>query len=161
MRLTSLTGIALALLPLAATAKPRVVISIAQAKEVALVTGGTRSTRMVPTQSASPGDVVEYALSYTNQGDEPATNAVIDDPIPKGTTYIANSAAGEDAEITFSSDGGKNYAQPVKLTYQIKLPSGAMEQRIATPAEYTHIRWTIKEVRPGAAGKVSFRVKVN
>ena len=143
-----------------ALAAPRIVFSIAQFREVAEQKGGARTTRMVPAQSVSPGDVVEYVLTYANQGDAPATDANIDDAIPKGTTYLANTASGEGAEITFSSDGGKTFAPAVKLTYEFRLPSGAVEKRVATPAEYTHVRWTLKSVPPGATGKVAFRVKV-
>lgn len=150
-------GLALAAPALAA---PRITFSIAQFREVVEQKGGARTTKMVPAQSVSPGDVVEYVLTYTNQGDAPATDANIDDAIPKGTTYLADTASGEGAEITFSSDGGKTFAPAVKLTYEFRLPSGAVEKRVATPAEYTHVRWTLKKVVPGATGKVAFRVKV-
>ena len=143
-----------------ALARPRLVISIAQSKEVVDVAGGVRTTRVVPASSAAPGEVVEYTLSYVNPGDESATDAVIEDPIPRGSTYVANSAAGESAEITFSTDGGKTFAPAVKLTYEMRLPSGAVEKRVATPAEYTHVRWKLKRVPPGATGKVAFRVKI-
>lgn len=143
------------------SAKPQLVLSISQSKEVVETKAGVSTRRMVPVQSASPGDVVEYALTYTNKGDEAATNAVLEDPIPKGTTYVANSATGEGALVTFSADGGKTFAEPVKLSYEIRLPSGAVEKRVATPAEYTHVRWTIAKVSPGATGTVAFRVQVH
>ena len=142
----------------AAQAKARVVVSIQQLKEVA---GPGKTTRLVPATSVSPGDVLEYVLVYSNNGDEAATSAVVEDPIPKGTTFVANSAEGEGAEITFSNDNGKTWAQAVKLTYEVKLPSGAVERRVATPSEYTNIRWTLSKVPAGASGKVSFRVRVN
>src|SRR5438105_6697065 len=144
-----------------AYAKPRIVVAIHQAKEVVENTSAGRKTRMVPTKSASPGDALEYELLYSNQGNESAINAVIEDPIPRGTTFIANSATGDNTEITFSNDGGKTFAQAVKLTYEIRLPNGSVERRVATPAEYTHIRWTLKQVPAGGRGKVSFRVHVN
>jgi uncharacterized repeat protein (TIGR01451 family) len=150
----SLTAIFLLATP--ALAKPRLVIEIQQLKEVA----DGKGTKLVPTTAATSGEVVEYQLAYRNLGDEPATNAVIQDPIPKGTTYLANSANG-DAEITFSSDKGDTFAVPVRLTYEVKLPSGAVEKRVATPAEYTNVRWTLKQVPAGASGKVTFRVRVN
>jgi uncharacterized repeat protein (TIGR01451 family) len=152
---------ALTLFASAALAKPRIAVSISQAKEVTETKNGVRSAHLVPAKSASSGDVVEYVLSYTNSGDEAATDAVIQDPIPRGTTYVADSASGEGAEISYSNDGGKTFAPAVKLTYEFKLPNGTTEKRVATPAEYTHIRWTVKRVAPGAGGKVSFRVKVN
>ena len=142
-------------------AKARVVVSIQQLKEVAGPPPTGKPTRFVPVGNASPGDVLQYVLLYANQGDETATNAVIEDPVPKGTTFVANSAEGDGAAITFSNDGGKTWAPAVKLTYEVKLPSGAVERRVATPSEYTNIRWTISRVPAGASGKVSFRVRVN
>jgi uncharacterized repeat protein (TIGR01451 family) len=139
-----------------ALAKPRIVISIAQLKEVS----DGKATKLVAAQAAAPGDVIEYQLTYKNEGDEIATNAVIEDPIPKGTTYLENSASGDGA-ITFSNDKGKTFAPAVKLTYEVKLPSGAVEKKVATPAEYTNVRWTVSAVPAGASGKVSFRVRVN
>ena len=144
-----------------AAAAPRIVLSIKQLREVVEQKGGTRTTRMEPARSVAPGDVVEYVLGYANEGDEAATDANIDDAIPKGTTYLAGTASGEGAQVAFSSDGGKTFAPAVKLTYEIRLPSGAVEKRVATPAEYTHVRFTLKRVPPGATGKVAFRVKVN
>jgi uncharacterized repeat protein (TIGR01451 family) len=157
-----LVAFALAIsLAAAAAAKPRIVVAIQQSKEIVETSDAGNKTRLVPATSASPGEVLEYVLSYKNDGDEAATNAVIEDPIPKGTTFLANTATGENAEITFSSDGGKTFAVPVKLTYEIKLPSGGIERRVATPAEYTNVRWTVKQIAPGASGQVSFRVRVN
>ena len=144
-----------------AWAKPRITVSITQAKQVVVKKGGAQAVRMVPTQDVSSGDTIEYTLHYANVGDEPATDANIEDPIPKGTTYVASSASGEGAEITFSSDGGKTFAPAVKLTYEIRLPNGQVEKRVATPAEYTHVRWTLERVPAGATGTVTFRVKVN
>jgi uncharacterized repeat protein (TIGR01451 family) len=155
---------AVAILALAASrvdASPRITISIDQAKEVVETTAAGRKVSLVPARSVSPGDVIQYVLTYKNDGDQPAFGAVLEDPIPKGTTFLANSATGENADITFSNDGGKNFAPPVKLTYEIRLPNGAVERRVATPAEYTHIRWTVKDVPAGATGRVSFRVRVN
>lgn len=151
-------GLALAL---PAAAAPRITFSIAQLREVVEQQGAARATRMVPATTVSPGDVVEYVLTYGNEGDEAAVDAHVDDAIPKGTTYLANTASGEGAEITFSSDGGRTFAPAVRLTYEVRLASGAVERRVATPAEYTHVRWTLKKVAPGATGKVAFRVKVD
>src|SRR4051812_39565112 len=148
----SLTAILLLALP--ALAKPKIVIAIQQYKEVA----DGKGTKLVAATSATPGDVVEYQLVYKNEGDEPATNAVIEDPIPKGTTYLANTASGDGSEIPFPNDRGQPSAPPVRLPYEVKLPSGAPEKRPATPAEYTNVRWMVKQVPAGATGKVSFRV---
>ena len=149
------------LIAAAALAAPRVEIAITQAKEIVETKAGQRESRFVATKEVSSGDVVEYTLAYRNAGDQPARDALIDDPIPKGTSYLAASAAGDNAEVTFSTDGGKTFAPAVKLSYEIRLPSGQTEMRIATPSDYTHIRWTVRSIAPGTSGKVSFRVRVN
>lgn len=165
MRTTALTRLAAAtaglLLAAAASAGPRIAVSIAQRKEVTETKDGVRTARSVPATSVSPGDVVEYVLTWENRGDAVAKDANVDDPIPKGTTYLAGTATGEGAEITFSADGGKTFAPAVRLTYEVRLPSGAVEKRVATPAEYTHVRFTLKSIPPGAKGTVAFRVKVD
>ena len=122
---------------------------------------GVRTVKLVVAKEASPGDVLEYTLAYKNSGDEAAKDAVIDDPVPKGTSYVADSAGGEGAEVVFSTDGGKTFAAAVKLSYEFRLPSGQVEKRVATPSEYTHVRWIVKTIPPGGTGKVTFRVHVN
>lgn len=38
-----------------------------------------------------PGDIVEYTISFTNTGNDPATDVILTDSIPANTSYIANS----------------------------------------------------------------------
>ena len=82
---------------------------------------------------------------------------MVEDQIPKGTTYLDNSAFGNDAEVTFSVDGGKTYSAPEKL--QINGADGKMRPALA--GDYTHIRWTVNgPLAPGAGGSVSFRARI-
>ncbi len=159
--LIALCASLLLIAPAGAWAKPQLALRIEQLREVADPGAGVGAMRWVPTREAHPGDVVQYVLHYANTGDEAARDARIGDPIPAGTVYLAGSAKGEGAEITFSSDGGKTYASPVSLTYEITTPSGAVEKRIAQPSDYTHVRFTLRSVAPGASGSVSFQVRVN
>ncbi len=106
-----------------------------------------------------PGEIIHYTILYRNTGNENATNAVVSDPIPKGTVYIPGSAT-ETGELSFSIDGGKTFKKPALLTYETKAANGAVEKRVASPEEYTHIRWVIDKIPAGANGKVSFQVKV-
>jgi len=156
--LSAVSSLVLAALP--AAAKPKLDVSIAVTKEVADAKGA-KATKTVAVKEAAPGEVLRYTISYVNRGDEVARDAVVDNPIPQGATYIGNSATGEGADILFSSDGGKSFAPPTKLTYQLRLPDGRTEARVATPGEYTHVRWTLRQVPPGAGGKLAFQVKVN
>jgi uncharacterized repeat protein (TIGR01451 family) len=148
------------LLPAAAFAKPLISISMATEKEVTVIKNGQKVTTKVNATKISQGDVMFYTMTYTNSGDEAATSVVLDDPIPPGTVYLPGSAFGAGAEITFSIDGGKSYAKPALLVYEVKRPDGSIEKQTASPDEYTNIRWEVKVIQPGETGKVGFQVKV-
>jgi uncharacterized repeat protein (TIGR01451 family) len=148
------------LLPMTVFAKPLVSVSMKAEKDVTVVTKGEKLTKRVAATNADPGDVIFYTLNFVNSGDEAATNAVIDDPIPKGTVYLPGSAFGKDAEISFSIDGGKTFKKPSLLTYEVKLPNGKTEKRSASPEEYTNIRWTVSMIPAGGSGQVGFQVRM-
>lgn len=152
--------LAVLLLPLTVFAKPQVSVSMKAEKEVAVVTKGEKVTKRVDATNINPGDVIFYTLNFVNTGDEVATNAVLDDPIPKGTVYLPGSAFGKDAEITFSIDGGKTFKKPSLLTYEVKQPNGKTEKRSASPEEYTHIRWTVSVIPASGSGQVGFQVRM-
>jgi uncharacterized repeat protein (TIGR01451 family) len=137
-------------------AKSLVSVSMKAEKEVTV----NNVKKMVAAKAIDPGDVIFYTLSYVNSGDDVATNAVMDDPIPKGTVYLAGSAFGNDAEITFSIDNGKTFKKPSLLTYEVKLPNGKIEKRTASPEQYTHIRWIVSVIPAHGSGQVGFQVRM-
>ena len=51
-------------------------------------------TKMVDKATANTGEILTYTLEYTNTGKTAATNLIITDAIPSGTTYVADSATG-------------------------------------------------------------------
>jgi uncharacterized repeat protein (TIGR01451 family) len=148
------------LLPMTVCAKSLVSVSMKAEKEFSVVSKGEKTTKRVAAANVDPGDVIFYTLNYVNTGDEAATSAVLDDPIPKGTIYLPGSAFGKDAEITFSIDGGKTFKKPSLLTYEVKLPNGKTEKRSASPEDYTHIRWTVNTIPAGSGGTVGFQVRM-
>jgi len=137
-------------------AKPLLTMSIKAEKEVII----NNEKTMVAADKVESGDVITYVISYVNTGDEDATDANVDDPIPNGTVYVLGSAFGDNADITFSIDGGKTFKKPSLLTYEIKLPNGKTEKKIASPEQYTHVRWTINKISAHGSGQVGFKVKV-
>jgi len=149
--------IALVLLLLSAEvfAKSLVSVSMKAEKEVTV----NKEKKMVAVKAIDPGDVVLYTISYVNSGDEAATNAFMDDPVPKGTVYLDGSAFGKDADVTFSIDGGKTFKKPSVLTYEVKV-NGKMEKRIASPEQYTDIRWTVSVIPARGSGQIGFKVRV-
>jgi uncharacterized repeat protein (TIGR01451 family) len=150
--------IALFLLPLSAEVFAKALITISMKAEKEVIVNEVK--KKVPADTINPGDVIFYTLSYVNSGDNAATNAVLDDPIPKGTTYVDGSAFGNEAEISFSVDKGKTFKKPSLLTYEVKMPDGKIEKKTISPEEYTNIRWTLSVVPAHGSGEVGFQVHV-
>jgi uncharacterized repeat protein (TIGR01451 family) len=151
-----LTALVLLLVSAQVFAKSLVSISMKAEKEVTV----NKAIKRVAVSTVNPGDEIIYTLNYVNSGDGAATNAVLDDPIPKGTVYVSGSAFGDNAEIAFSIDGGKTFKKPSLLTYEVKLPGGKTEKKNASPEQYTNIRWTFSSIPANGSGKVGFQVKV-
>lgn len=152
------------LLPFTAPAqqKEKGTIELKSVSEVEVVTknaAGMKEVKRVDTGKAKvvPGDTVVFTTSYRNTGAKPAEKVVITNPVPEHTIYVDKSAEGKGAVIDFSTDGGKSYATPDKLTVK----DAAGKVRKAGPADYTHIRWTVtKSLSPGGTGSVSFKAKI-
>jgi len=103
-----------------------------------------------------PGDIVGYQISFSNPDAEAAENIVIANPIPENTSYVAGSAKGMGTSITFSVDGGKNYAQPEQLFVE---KDGEKVQ--ASAADYSHVRWQLNQpLAAGANGSVQYQVLI-
>lgn len=143
-----------------AVAAPQVSLQMTAEKEV-VETGeeGEKVTRRVPAENAEPGQVVYYTIAYSNSGDEVARNVRLDNPVPEGAAYIADSAFGDGAEILFSVDG-EVFKKPTNLTYQIKGNDGKTEKRKVSPEQYTTIRWVVEEIPAGDSGTAGFAVRV-
>ncbi|HBG06882.1 MAG: hypothetical protein A2075_05860 [Geobacteraceae bacterium GWC2_58_44] len=149
----------LVVLPLAAWAQPKVEITVKAEKEVTVSVKGKQVKKMIAAKGIQPGEELIYTLSYANSGTEAAKNVVISDPIPAGTAFIPGSAS-EVGDLTFSIDHGKSFKKPTLLTYESKGGDGKSQKRVASPEDYTDIRWTIPSVPAGGKGSVTFRVKV-
>jgi uncharacterized repeat protein (TIGR01451 family) len=151
-----LTVLFVLLLSVAAFAKPIISVNMKAEKETTV----NKVTKKVAADKVNPGEVIFYTINYVNSGNEEATNAVLEDPIPKGTVYIPGSAFGVNTEITFSIDGGKTFKKPSLLTYEFKSPGGKMEKRTASAEQYTHIRWIVNTIPAGGKGQVGFQVRM-
>lgn len=155
----TVAAIMLVVLPLAAWAQPKIAITIKAEKEVSVSVKGKQIKKRIAAKGVHPGEEIIYTLSYINSGTEAAKDVVISDPVPAGTAYIPGSAS-ETGDLSFSIDKGKIYKKPTLLIYEQKDSDGKMHKRVATPDDYTDIRWTIPSVPAGGKGSVNFRVKV-
>jgi len=150
----ALTGLALAQAPEGHLN----VTTVVQKEEVVIDANGQRNTKLVDAGKVVPGDEVVYTVTFANVSDEAADNIVITNPLPPEMTYVDGSAFGPGSDIVFSADGGKSFASPEKLL----VPDEQGGQRRASPDEYTHIRWVMRDqVRAGAQGVAQFRARLN
>ena len=93
-------------------------------------------------------------ITFTNKGSEPAGSVQITNPVPQHMIYKGGSAEGGGTDIRFSIDGGDTYDTPENL--KVKRDDGV--ERLAQPAEYTHLRWTLEDaLKPDGTGQVWFR----
>ena len=153
--------VALCIIPSLVMAKPLVNISVKAEMDAVVKEGGKTITKRVVAKDVSTGTVIFYTVSFRNDGDEKATNAVIDNPIPKDTSYVPGSAYSENGgEITFSIDKGKSYNKPSLLFYEIKENQGKTVKKVASPDVYTNIRWVIPVIEAGQKGVVGFKAIV-
>jgi len=108
---------------------------------------GREASRLVPADRVVPGDEIFYTLEIRNTGGAtvPAPSVVY--PVPEHTRYVADSAIGPGAEVSYSVDGGRSFGEPENL--EVAGPAGGAP-RPATAADYTHIRWQFKH---GLKGK--------
>ncbi|MCG8392360.1 MAG: hypothetical protein MI745_04695 [Pseudomonadales bacterium] len=114
-----------------------------------------------PAEQASPGDIIEYRLIYTNEADQPLSGLVITGPIPANTEYLEKSARTEvPASFTVSIDDGNTFEQePVTRT---KAGDDGQPQNVTvSPSDYTQVRWQPKgSLQPDQVQEYRYRVKV-
>jgi uncharacterized repeat protein (TIGR01451 family) len=95
---------------------------------------------LVPADRVVPGEEVFYTLEIRNIGTKPLPPPTVDFAIPEHMRYIANSAVGAGAEVSYSIDGGHTFDRAENLS----VVAAGGDARLATPADYTHIRWRLK-----------------
>ncbi|MDD5057073.1 MAG: hypothetical protein PHQ60_04305 [Sideroxydans sp.] len=126
-------------------------------RETMTVKNGKKVMVRTPVDKAVPGDEIIYTTTFKNLTAKPAAHIVITNPVPNSSVYVANSATGNSTDITYSVDGGNNFAPAEKLI--VKTKEG--KTRLAQPAEYTHIRWTYKgDLGAGKSGEISFHAAI-
>jgi uncharacterized repeat protein (TIGR01451 family) len=126
---------------------------VAEVRENVSTTPGRDVYRFVPARLLEQGQVVYYTVRITNQTTVPLRNVAVVQPVPANTVYIADSAAGPGANVSFSIDGGHAFAPADALTFEL---DGSKSP--AQPAKYTHIRWQLRNpLAPGATALARFR----
>lgn len=144
-------------LALAAPEGTIVVKTFAEKEQLVTLPDGKTQSRLVAAQPVVPGEEVVYTVTFQNVGREAATDVAVVNPVPEHTSYVAGSAGGPGTEVAFSADGGRSWGAPDQL--KVRGADGA--ERVATPADYTHVRWVLKNpLTPGAVAFARYRVVV-
>jgi uncharacterized repeat protein (TIGR01451 family) len=126
---------------------------IAQVRENISTTPGREVYRYVPASLLAQGQVVYYTLRITNPTAVFARNVAVVQAVPANTTYIADSASGPGAAVSFSVDGGRTFASAQDLTINVEGTTQPAQAR-----QYTHIRWQLRNpLAPGATALARFR----
>lgn len=116
-----------------------------------------RETKLIQADRVVSGDTVIYTLEVRNTALTSVSRPVVIYPVPEHMIYTADSAVGPGTEVTFSVDAGRSFDAPENL--RIQEPGG--ELRAATAADYTHIRWQLKNPLKGnSVAFVRFRARM-
>jgi uncharacterized repeat protein (TIGR01451 family) len=100
--------------------------------------------------SVKPGDVIVYSVTANNVSDRTIRKLNINQKILPGTVYEGQSATPiSGADLTFSVDGGENFAAKPLIN---KKPAAA--------SAYTNVRWVFATVPPKSKSTVSYAVVV-
>lgn len=98
------------------------------------------SVKLGPADRVVPGDQIIYTLEIRNTGALPVNEPTVSYPVPEHMRYIADSASGPGAQVTFSIDGGQSFDQPQNLA----VAGSSAHSRPAGVEDYTTIRWQLK-----------------
>jgi uncharacterized repeat protein (TIGR01451 family) len=140
----------------AAGASPILVKTVGEKEQLSVVDGKTTTT-LVAADKIVPGDTVLYTVTVENQGKQPAQNVAVNNPIAEHMVYVEGSAYAPGMDISFSTDGGKTWADAAHVS--IKGQDGASHEAIA--ADYTHLRFALKgPLAPGAVAIARYKAKL-
>jgi uncharacterized repeat protein (TIGR01451 family) len=121
------------------------------------IEAGHPVVKLIPADRVVPGDRVIYTLEARNTGASALESPIIIHAVPDHMRYIANTAVGPGAEVSYSVDGGRNFAPAEDL----KVLGADGRPRPAVAADYTHIRWQLKNsLNSNSVAFVRFRALV-
>lgn len=122
---------------------------------------GTRVENLVPADVATPGDVIEYVVTYENVSESDVVGVIFNAPIPANTTYIDGSAA-VSAEAAFEVLITDEDWQSLPA-YKTVVDESGNETRVeATASDYIELRWRINtNMAPETSIRTSYRVSID
>jgi uncharacterized repeat protein (TIGR01451 family) len=120
-----------------------------------VITSGN-TVKLVPTTQANPGDVIEYQVTYRNNGTTPARQVLATLPVPEGgMAYLDGTAT--PAALMASLDGKTFAPAPLKREF---VRNGRRQSETVPTSEYRFLRWDLGELAPGQSVTVSSRMRL-
>jgi uncharacterized repeat protein (TIGR01451 family) len=118
---------------------------------------GREVVKLIAADRVVPGDRVIYTLEVLNTGATALDAPVVVHPVPEHMQYVAATAVGPGAQVSYSVDGGRSFDRAENL----KVLGSDGRPRLAVAADYTHIRWQLKNsLKPNSMAFVRFRALV-
>lgn len=126
----------------------------AEVREQLTAPDGQALFRFKPAGLLHRGEEVFFTLTVRNPAPIVASDVAVTWPVPANTVYVADSASGPAADVSFSVDGGRTFGTARSL--RVLDASGA--ERPAAERDYTHLRWRLRyPLAPDAVALLRFR----
>jgi uncharacterized repeat protein (TIGR01451 family) len=121
------------------------------------VRDGREISKLLPADRVVSGDWVIYTLEVRNTASTIIHAPTVTYPVPEHMSYVADSAVGPATEVSYSVDGGHHF----DVAENLKIQDADGQLRPAAAADYTHIRWQLKNSLKGnSVAFVRFRARV-
>lgn len=111
-------------------------------------------------EAVKAGELLDWNIVSANEGAGDAQNYRVVGQIPKGTSFVAETAKGEESpKVTYSIDGGRTFS--VQPLIDEKQPDGSVKKVAAPASMYTQImfEWATPLVSK-AKLNAAYRVRV-
>lgn len=118
-------------------------VTITQVAEKLVQVPGQQQLTRAYADTVEPGEVIHYTLHLVNEGNQTASNVVVNNPIPDGAIYVPGSAGGKGSSPLLSTDGGHNFVE---------------ERYGILPESVTNLRWIIGRMPANSRRELSFQV---
>ena len=110
------------------------------------------------TSEVTPGDLIEYRVSYTNNDAGAITALQPMLPIPTGMEFVKDSARPAIISASVSSTGTDFQSLP--LTRQVRRPDGTVVTEEVPAREFRRLKWMVESLDVGESVILVARVKV-
>lgn len=110
-------------------------------------------------ESITPGDTLEYRVTYTNNLGNAISNLQPMLPIPEGIRYLEDTASPEVSMASLSFEG-KNF-QVLPIIREETTSSGLIVKREVPASQYRRLQWNVSTLEASESITMSARVQVS